>query len=332
MNEQKEIVIYAPEQGGVQVEVTLQGESLWLSLAQIATLFQRHKSVISRHLNQIFASGELSREATVAKNATVQQEGKRKVVRHIEYYNLDAIISVGYRVNSIQGTQFRIWATNLLRQHLIHGYTLNQKRLQENSKEIEAALKLVQKAAASPGLTTDAGRGLIDIISHYTRTFLILQQYDEGLLTEPKGEHGGVLLSPDSARAAIASLKSDLIRRGETTELFAMEREQGLASILGNLEQTVLGAPAYPTIESKAAHLLYFIIKNHPFTDGNKHTAAFLFVDFLNRNKCLFNKQDEAIINDRGLAALTLLVAGSDPKDKEIMIRLVMNLIAPGDT
>jgi len=332
MSEQKEIVIYAPEQGGVQIEVTLQGESLWLRLTQVATLFQRDKSVISRHLNQIFKSGELSRETTVAKNATVQREGKRKVVRHLEYYNLDAIISVGYRVNSVQGTQFRIWATNLLKQHLIHGYTLNQKRLQENSKEIEAALKLVQKAAASPDLTTDAGRGLIDIISHYTRTFLILQQYDEGLLTEPKGEHGGVLLSPDSARSAIASLRNDLIRRGETTELFAIEREQGLTSILGNLEQTVLGAPAYPTIESKAAHLLYFIIKNHPFTDGNKRTAAFLFVDFLNRNKRLFNKQDEAIINDRGLAALTLLVAESDPKDKEIMIRLVMHLIVAGDT
>lgn len=322
-----EVIVYAAPDGEVRVDVRLDRETVWLSLSQMTELFGRDKSVISRHLRKIFQSGELEREATVAKNATVQNEGGREVVREIEFFNLDAIISVGYRVNSTRGTQFRIWATRTLREHLVRGYTLDRQRLARNAAELEAALSLVRKAAAGEALTTDQGRGLVDVIARYTQTFLLLQRYDEGSLEEPKGSRGGVLAAVEEARAAIGRLKADLIGRGEATDLFGREREEGLAALLGNLDQSVFGEPAYPTVESKAAHLLYFTIKNHPFSDGNKRVGSFLFVDFLNRNGRLF-RDGEAVINDVGLAALALLVAESAPKDKDVMIRLVMNMLA----
>ena len=322
-----EVVLYEASGGEVRVEVRLEHETVWLSLGQLAELFGRDKSVISRHLRNVFASGELERTATVAKNATVQREGERDVVREIEFFNLDAILSVGYRVNSKRGTQFRIWATRMLRDHLVRGYTLNRQRFQQNAAELEAALALARKAAAGETLTTDQGRGLVDVIARYTQTFLILQRYDEGLLVEPKGSPGGVLPAVSEARTAIARLKSDLRARGEAGDLFGREREDGLAALLGNLDQSVFGEPAYPTIESKASHLLYFVIKNHPFSDGNKRIGSFLFVEFLHRNGRLV-RQGEPVINDVGLAALALLVAESQPKDKEVMIRLVMNMLA----
>lgn len=326
MNGEQQLVIFESEAG--EVEVRLEGESVWLSLQQMADLFGRDKSVISRHLKSIFTTGELTREGTVAKNATVQIEGNREVVRQIEYYNLDTIISVGYRVNSTRATRFRQWATTILREHLTQGYTLNRQRFEQNASELEAALTLVKKAAAGDALTTDQGRGLVDVIARYTHTFLWLQRYDEGLLTEPLGSPGGTLPSTDEARTGIVRLKADLMAREEATALFGNEREDSLAAVLGNLDQTVFGEPAYPTVESKAAHLLYFVIKNHPFSDGNKRIGSYLFVDFLARNGRLL-RDGEPVINDVGLAALALLVAESDPKSKEVMIRLIENMLAP---
>ena len=328
MKPMSDIVIY--ETGEARVAVRLERENLWLSLQQLAELFGRDKSVISRHLRSIFASGELEREATVAKNATVQREGGREVVRDIEYYNLDAIISVGYRVNSTRATRFRQWATRVLREHLTRGFSLDRQRFDQNAAELEAALRLVKKAAAGEALTADMGRGLVDVIARYTQTFLWLQRYDEGLLTAPAGSPGGVLPTLEEARAAIARLKTDLMARGEASDLFGRERGDAFAAILGNLEQSVFGEPAYLTIETKAAHLLYFVIKNHPFADGNKRSAAFLFVDFLARNGRLL-RGNEPVINDVGLAALALLVAESEAKNKEVMIRLIENMLAlPG--
>jgi len=324
-----QVIIY--EGGEARVEVRVERESVWLSLQQLAELFGRDKSVISRHLKAIFASGELERAATVAKNATVQREGEREVVREIEYYNLDVIISVGYRVNSTRATRFRQWATRVLREHLTRGFSLDRARFEKNAAELEAALQLVKKAAAGEALTADQGRGLVDVIARYTQTFLWLQRYDEGLLAEPQGSPGGVLPTLDEARAAIARLKADLMARGEASDLFGRERGDAFAAILGNLEQTVFGEPAYPTVETKAAHLLYFVIKNHPFSDGNKRTGAFLFVDFLARNGRLI-RAGEPVINDVGLAALALLVAESDAKNKDVMIRLIENMLAlPGE-
>ncbi len=318
------IVVYEAPDGDVRVEVRLERETVWLSLTQMAEVFGRDKSVISRHLHNVFKTRELERAAVVAKNATTAADGK---IYQVESFNLDAILSVGYRVNSSRGTQFRIWATHTLRDHLVRGYTLNRQRFEQNARELEMALALVRKTAAGDALTADQGRGLVDIIARYTQTFLLLQRYDEGLLEEPRGQAGGDLPALDMARSEIARLKGDLMSRRQASDLFGREREAGLASIFGNLDQSVFGKPAYPTIESKAAHLLYFVIKNHPFSDGNKRIGSFLFVDFLHRNGRLFRK-GEAVINDVGLAALALLVAESEPRDKEVMIRLVMNMLA----
>ena len=322
------IVIYENADKVVEVKLDTEKETVWLSLQQLTDVFGRDKSVISRHLRNIFSDGELDYEATVAKNATVQREGEREVRRNIELYNLDAIISVGYRVNSRQAVHFRKWATRILREHLTQGWTMNRDRFETNARELEAALVLIRKTAQSPELSADAGRGLVDIVARYAQTFLLLQRYDEGLLTEPQAQAGGKLPSFAEARIALDNLKVELVSRGEATELFARDRGDGLASLLGNLDQTVFGESAYPSVEAKAAHLLYFVVKNHPFLDGNKRSAAYLFVDFMHRNDRLFNVAGETVINDVGLAALTLLVAESDAANKETMIRLIMNMLA----
>lgn len=324
----KAIEIYQSSDGQTQIEVRLAEESVWLNRQQLAELFGRDVKTIGKHIANVFREGELDKSATVANFATVQMEGTRAVERQVEHYNLDVIISVGYRVKSQQGTQFRIWATQRLKELLVQGYTLDKTRFEKNAAELEQALALIQKAAQSPELSGPAGRGLVDIVSRYTQTFLWLQRYDEGLLEEPAGESGGLLPAPEDAMLALGQLKQALMARGEATELFAKVREYGLAGIFGNLDQTVFGEPAYPTVESKAAHLLYFVVKNHPFADGNKRSGAFLFVDFLHRNGRLLSDDGYPVINDTGLAALTLLVAESDPKQKETLIRLIMNMLS----
>lgn len=319
MKSGNQIVIY--EGGDVRVEVRLDGESVWLTQEQMGQLFGRERSVITKHIRNVFADGELDEESNVQ---NLHIAGSDKPVK---FYNLDVIISVGYRVKSLQGTRFRQWATRVLREHLTQGYSLDRQRFERNAAELETALALVRKAAAGEALTAAQGRGLVDVIARYTQTFLWLQRYDEGLLTAPAGSPGGVLPALDEARAAIARLKADLMARGEASDLFGRERGDAFAAILGNLEQTVFGEPAYPSIETKAAHLLYFVIKNHPFSDGNKRTGAFLFVDFLARNGRLL-RNGEPVINDVGLAALALLVAESDAKNKDVMIRLIENMLA----
>ena len=327
-NDKAKVEIYKSADGETQIEIRLERNTLWLSQAQLATLFEKDSDTISLHLKNIYSEGELDLKATTEDSSVVRQEGKRQVRRNIRFYNLDAVISVGYRVNSKKGTQFRIWATQRLHEYLVKGYTLNQQRFDKNSAELQQALALIKKASQSPALNTDEGRGLVEIISRYTQTFLWLQRYDEGLLDDPTGQDGGILPTTSEAMSALNSLKSQLMDRGEATILFAQPRGDGLDSVLGNLQQTVFGEPAYPTIESKAAHLLYFVVKNHPFTDGNKRSGAFLFVDFLHRNNRLLNDQDEIVINNTGLAALTLLVAESDPNQKETLIKLIMNMLS----
>ena len=322
-----EVLVYEVPDGGVRVEVKLDHDTVWLTQRQMADLFDTSTDNVGLHLKNVFSDSELDEAATTEDFSVVQSEGKRRVRRQVKHYNLDAIISVGYRVNSRRGTRFRQWATRTLRDHLVQGYTINRQRFEHNARELEAALALVRKAAAGEALSTDQGRGLVDVIARYTQTFLLLQRYDEGLLVEPKGIAGGVLPQVSEARSAISHLKRDLLTRGEATDLFGREREEGLAALLGNLDQSAFGEPAYPTVEAKAAHLLYFVIKNHPFSDGNKRIGSFLFVEFLHRNARLI-RNGEAVINDVGLAALALLVAESAPKDKDVMIRLVMNMLA----
>lgn len=322
------IEIYQTDQQTIEVRLDSQQETIWLTQAQIAALFDVKPQNITMHLKNIYSDAELEQTATCKDFLQVRQEGQRQVQRNTKHYNLDAVISVGYRVNSRQATQFRIWATQRLKEHLLQGYTLNQQRFEQNATALKQALALIEKTAQSPELTAEAGSGLVEIVSRYTQTFLWLQQYDEGLLEEPGGQVGGTLPSATEAMKRLGQLKQSLIERGEATQLFAQLREDGLTAILGNLDQTVFGEPAYPTIESKAAHLLYFVIKNHPFSDGNKRSGAFLFVDFLHRNGRLLNASGDPVINDTGLAALTLLVAESDPKQKEVIIRLVMTMLA----
>jgi len=330
--EPNNIEIYQTADGETRIDVRFERDTLWLTQAQMAELFDKDSDTIGLHLKNIYESGELEENSTTEDSSVVRQEGKRQVKRRLRFYNLDAVISVGYRVNSRKGTQFRIWATQRLREYLVQGYAINKARFEQNAVELEQALALIRKAALSPELTREAGSGLVEIVSRYTQTFLWLQRYDEGMLTEPAGQSGGRLPSEAEAMAALQALKKSLIGRGEATELFAQPRGDGLGSILGNLDQSVFGEPAYPTVESKAAHLLYFVVKNHPFSDGNKRSGAFLFVDFLHRNGRLLNAQGEALINDTGLAALTLLVAESDPKQKETLIRLIMNMLAVSGT
>lgn len=318
-----DIAIYQADNG--TVEVRLQGETVWLRQEQMTQLFGRERSVITKHIKNVFAEGELEEKSNVQ---NLHIAGSDKPVK---FYNLDVIISVGYRVKSVQGTRFRQWATTVLRQHLTQGYSLNRQRLEANAQELEAALLLVRKIAQNPELPQDAGRGLLDVVTRYARTFLLLQRYDEGLLTDPPQQSGGTLPTPNQARVALGQLKSDLVGRGEATDLFARERGDGLDALLGNLDQTVFGEPAYPTVEAKAAHLLYFVIKNHPFADGNKRSGAFLFVDFLARNGRLMDANGQPVINDIGLAALALLVAESDPAQKDTLIRLIMNMLARQD-
>lgn len=324
-----EVIVYEAADGTIRVDVRLEQDTVWLTQKQMAELFETTPENIVMHLKNVYGDGELDEPATAKDFLVVQSEGKRRVRRQLRHFNLDVIISVGYRVNSRRGVRFRQWATRTLRDHLLRGYTLNQQRFERNARELEAALALVRKAASADALTNEQGRGLVNIIARYTQTFLLLQRYDEGLLVEPEGTPGGTLPPVSEARAAVARLKQDLLARREATDLFGRERADGLAALLGNLDQSVFGAPAYPTFEAKASHLLYFVIKNHPFSDGNKRIGSFLFVEFLHRNGRLF-RNDEPVINDVGLAALALLVAESAPKDKEVMIRLLMNMLAEG--
>jgi prophage maintenance system killer protein len=321
-----EIIIY--EQEGRPVEVRLEGDTVWLTQRQMSEILDTSTDNIGLHIKKIYDDGELVEVATTEESSVVQTEGNRSVSRKVKHYNLDMIISVAYRVNSKRGVRFRQWATGVLREHLTQGYTLNRQRSESNAQELEAALRLIQKTASASELTLDAGRGLLDVIGRYTQTFLLLQRYDEGLLAEPAGTTGGVLPSMAEVRQILAALKTDLQQRGEASDLFARERDDALEALFGNLAQSVFGNPAYPTIESRAAHLLYFVIKNHPLSDGNKRSGACLFVDFLHRNGALI-RNGQPVINDIGLAALALLVAESAADQKETMIRLIMNMLAP---
>ena len=319
-----DIIVFESNDKGVDVRVILDGDTVWLNRDQLAALFGRDIKTIGKHVNKVLSEEELD-NSVVAKFATTANDGK---TYQVEHYNLDMIISVGYRVNSKRGVEFRKWATRVLKDHLIKGYSINEQRIAANMDELDAALSLIKKTSQSPELTLDSGRGLVDVVTRYSQTFLLLQRYDEGLLTDPPSQIGGILPTYQQAMQSLHNLKESLIKRGEATHLFAQERGDAFEALLGNLDQTVFGDPAYPTVELKAAHLLYFVIKNHPFSDGNKRSGAFLFIDVLHQNGRLLDKQTNPIINDIGMAALALLVAESAPESKDTIIKLIMNMIS----
>ncbi len=329
-NTKKQTLIYQTDDGSFQTEVQLQGETVWLNQKQMSDLFDTSSDNIGLHLKNIYAEGELSEEATVEDYSVVRTEGARKVKRLIKHYNLDAIISVGYRVNSRKGTQFRVWANQILKEYLLKGYTLNEVRLKQQLESIEKlkkGLALIQRAQIE-SLEQDEAKGLLTVLTEYTHSFILLNQYDTGHF--PKGGLSKGLteeISIEETIHVINRLKEKLIVQREATPLFGKSKDDSFAGILGNIVQSFNGEYLYPSIEEQAAHLLYFIIKNHPFVDGNKRIGALMFIWFLQKNKHHLKNNGEAKINDNALVALAILVAQSQPDQKDIMIELIINLI-----
>lgn len=320
------IVIF--ESGDQPVQVRLEGKSIWLTQAQVAELFSVTPQNVTMHLKNIFEEQELAEETTCKDFLQVQTEGDREVKRKRKLYNLDAIISVGYRVNTRRATQFRIWATNTLRQHLVDGYTLNQQRLQERGIAFEQALDLLSRTLANQQLVSTEGKAVLGVIADYARSWSLLQGYDDQSLTGQTGKQQGMRsLDLNEVLAAVAQLKVELIAKGEATELFGQLRGDGLASSLATIEQGFGDELFYPNVASRAAHLLYFVIKNHPLADGNKRTGSFLFLWYLRLNQHLLARSVERLINDNTLVALALLVAESKPNQKELMVRLVEHFV-----
>lgn len=324
------ILIYEGEGKRIEVQLDSKSETLWLSQKQISELLDTSTDNISLHLKNIYQDKELDAKATTEDYSVVRQEGRREVKRRLKHYNLDAIISVGYRVNSKKGTQFRQWATARLKEYLVKGYTLNQQRLSQHQEQLEKlkrTLSLFQQRVIEQANLPEA-QGLVKVIADYTHTFVLLNQFDgERLPTDDFDEDIRYKINHKEARQAISLLVDSLIDKGEATELVGNEKDDSYAGVLGAVVQSFGDEYLYSSIEAQAAHLLYFIIKSHPFTDGNKRIGAFMFIWFLQCNQHHLKKSGELKINDNALAAIALLVAQSDPKQKELMIHLIMNLI-----
>ncbi|MCZ6902123.1 MAG: virulence protein RhuM/Fic/DOC family protein [Rickettsia endosymbiont of Ixodes persulcatus] len=320
---ESQLVIYQSENGKINVEVKVSEETVWLSLTQVAEVFERDKSVISRHLKNIFKERELEEKAVVAKNATTASDGK---TYQVEYYNLDAIISVGYRVNSKRAIAFRQWATNILKEYLIQGYSINQDKVMQNKIEhLKQTVEFLSNTLINQKLVNNIGQELVSLIRDYTKTWDILVKYDEDRLEPPAKLklEGEELLSYQESVAAISVLKQELQEQQNTeiSNLFGLERENNLEGILGNIDQTFDGNALYASVQEKAAHLLYFIIKDHPFSDGNKRIGSLLFLLYLIKAKIELKN-----IGVGAMTSLALLVAESRPAQKSIMILLAAEL------
>lgn len=320
MKNKEEIIIYQGRNGGIEFKGDIKKETLWASLNQISELFGVDKSGISRHIKNIFETGELSQNSVVAKNATTASDGKKY---DVDFYNLDMILSVGYRVNSKMATEFRKWATKTLKTYLTSGFVINKSRVLENNQEF---LKIVDDIRKVLPENAEAFGSLdsLDLVKLFAKTWLSLDAYDKQSLILKKQNKKTVKLAAEELTAAIAKFKISLIKKGEATELFATDRSKNsLEGIVGNVMQSFGGKSVYESVEEKAAHLLYFIIKNHPFVDGNKRTGAYSFIWFLHKVKMLDMKR----ITPETLTALTLLVAESNPAHKENIVKLIMKLI-----
>ena len=329
-----EIVIYKDNQGP-ELHVQMDGETIWLNQAQISELFQTARTSITRHIGNIFKSGEL-----IEANSTLKQANVQKMHIGLDkptiYYNLDVIISVGYRVNSKRATQFRIWATNRLRDYLVKGYAINEKRLKDAEnlqiklKELESVHKVFQHALENKKLE-GYERELLKIISDYANTWFVLNAYDKDeLKIEDVAKRVDKSLDHQELQKSIGAFKKRLMAKKEASDLFGREVGGKFEAVLGSINQTFAGKELYPSLEEKAAHLLYFGIKDHPFADGNKRIGSLVFLLFLIENNYLMNKKGERKINDVGLTALALLIAESKPNDKPAIIKLIVNLINKG--
>lgn len=321
------IVFYKLEGGNTEISVILDGETVWLSLSQMTELYQRDKSVISRHIHNIFNDGELEKISTVANFATVQTEGEREITRSIEYFNLDVIISVGYRVKSQRGIDFRIWANRILKDYLIKGYSINEKRLtqqNEQLKELQKSVKILGEVLNQKILSDSESTGLLRIISDYAYALDVLDQYDyQRLKIQHTSGKETYQLQYDEAIRQIQLVK----QKYGNSELFGREKDNSFRSSVSTIYQTFDGKDLYPSIEEKAANLLYLITKNYSFTDGNKRIAAFIFLYFLERNGILYDNNGNTRIANNTLVALTLMIAVSKTEEKDTIIKVVVNLI-----
>lgn len=318
MNESKKsIIIYQPHADQPAVDVRLEGETVWLSQRQMGELFGVDVRTISEHLSNVFSSGELEKEATIRKFRIVRREGTRNVTRSVEHYNLDAIISVGYRVKSATATQFRIWATKRLREYLVQGYSINQQRLEQLGQIVEVMARADNHLVAGTG----------EVLAAYLPSLQTLRDYDEGTLSasESTGNAPVWQLTHADAQAIIARARSEFSQ----DRLFGLENGDKLKSVVATIYQSFAGQDLYKTTEQKAANLLYLMVKDHPLVDGNKRSAAALFIEFLSRNNLLFSADGTPLVSNNALAAMTLMVAMSNPQEKDLMVALVERLISP---
>ncbi|MCS2947854.1 virulence RhuM family protein [Bacteroides sp. BFG-638] len=321
MDNRGKIVIYQTKDGKTSIDVKLENETVWLTLSQITELFDRDKSVVSRHISNVFREGELDRNSVVAKNATTASDGK---IYQVEYFNLDVIISVGYRVKSQRGTQFRIWANKILKDYLIKGYAINQQVKAAQLEDLKSTVRLLSNVIEHKQLTLDEANGLLRVITDYTYGLDTLDKYDYQQLevdsTTPTEEFRATY---EEAMEAIHLLQEKF----GSSDLFGNEKDQSFKSSINTIYQTFGGEELYPSIEEKAAMLFYLVVKNHSFSDGNKRIAAFLFLWFLEKNGILYKSDGSKLIGNNTLVALTLMIAESRTEEKDVMVKVVINLI-----
>lgn len=320
-----EVIIYKSKEGP-KLEVRLEENTVWLTQNQIALLFSTQRPAITKHLNNIFKSGELNKNSVSSILEHTANDGK---TYKTQFYNLDAIISVGYRVNSNRATQFRIWATKTLKEHLVKGYTLNEKRLlqyQNSFQDLQETITLLQEKSKHE-LLAGQEQEILSLLSSYSKTLTLLEQYDKEKLKLTKKAKEKYVVQYDEARKLIDKIKKDLIAKNEASNLFGQENGDRFKAIIKNIYQTFDGKELYSSLEEKAAHILYLVIKDHPFVDGNKRIGSFLFIYYLSKNNYLYKENGEKKINDNALTTLALLVAISVSKEKDKLIKIVTNLL-----
>ena len=323
MPKKNEIIIYTTPDGKETFEVNLKKDTVWLSQKQMAELFEKDVRTVNEHIKNIFIEGELEEESVIRKFRITAVDGKKY---NTNMYNLDLIISVGYRVNSKRGTQFRIWATNILKQHLVNGYTINEKRIREDRdklKELQKTLKITERLLQRKSLDSKEATGLLKVVLDYQKALHLLDEYDYQKLEIKK------VTTKEKFKINLQKVRQELdqLKNQYSTGLFGLEKDQSFSGSIGAIYQSFDGKDLYPSIEEKAAHLLYFVVKNHSFIDGNKRIAASLFLWFLNENAILYNDNGSKRLADNALVALTLLIAESKAEEKETIIKVIVNLI-----
>lgn len=321
-----EVIIYKPKVGGIEIKVKFQDETVWLDAHQTAKIFDVDRTVIVKHIRNIYKSGELTEKSTCAFFTQVAADGK---VRKMNFYNLDMVISVGYRVNSQRATQFRVWATKVLKGYLLKGYAVNENRLLEAKdkfNELQNTIAFLRKKTEAKMLEGQE-KEILNLLADYSKTLTLLGQYDKSQLKEMRGKKSKFFLIYEDCKNIINEVKEELISKKEAGDIFGNEIEHKFESIAKNLYQTFAGKELYGSIEEKAAHLLYLIVKDHPLSDGNKRIGSFMFVYFLDKNNYLHRENGEKKINDNALTALALLIAGSKPEEKNQMIALITQLL-----